>query len=153
LLEVMVALIIVSLGMMAVSSQLNRYTTVAIHVEQKTLASWIATNLITELSVEPVWPELGNSDEDVEFAGQSWQCRIEVSETPVENLRRIDVEVALANDPERVLHKVSGLVEPPVPAGFLPVRWLVPAAPRGGENGGRNQDGQEDDRESQEDQR
>ena len=124
LLEAMVALIIVALGMMAVNTQLNRYAAASFYVEQKTLASWIASNKITELSVGAVWPELGDSDEEIEFAGQLWQSRIEVSETPVENLRRVDVEVVLAEDPERVLHKVSGLVEPPTPLGFVPVRWF-----------------------------
>jgi hypothetical protein len=43
------------------------------------------------------------------------------------NLRRVDVSVALADDPERVLDKVSGLVEPPAPAGIMPPRWSLPA--------------------------
>ena len=57
LLEAMVALIIVALGMMAVNTQLNRYVVAASYVEQKTLASWVATNKVTELSVGPTWPE------------------------------------------------------------------------------------------------
>ena len=51
LIEVMVALVIVALGMMAVNTQLNRYTVAASYVEEKTLASWIATNKLTELIV------------------------------------------------------------------------------------------------------
>lgn len=137
LIEVMVALLIVALGMMAVNQQLNRYAGASFYVEQKVLASWIASNKITEISVGPVWPDIDESDEEVEFAGQMWQLHIEVSETPVENLRRVDVEVALAEDPERVLHKVSGLVEPPTPLGFVPVRWFTaPVRGRDGEPGG-----------------
>jgi general secretion pathway protein I len=132
LLEAMVALVIVALGMMAIVTQLNRYVTAALFVEEKTLASWVATNKIVELSVASTWPALGDDEEEIEFAGRMWQCEIEVSETPVENLRRIDVEVALADDPERVLHKVSGLVEPPPPAGFMPLRWLGSGAGAGG---------------------
>ena len=127
LLEAMVALVIVALGMMAVNTQLNRYAAASVFAEEKTLASWIATNKITELSVAGTWPELGDSDEEVDFAGRLWQCRVEVDETPVENLRRVDVSIALADDPERVVHKVSGLVEPPAPRGFLPLRWIGPA--------------------------
>ena len=82
LLEAMVALVIVALGMMAVNTQLNRYAAAAVYVEQKTLASWIATNKLTELSVGPAWPAVGDSDEDVEFAGQKWRCAIKVQETP-----------------------------------------------------------------------
>jgi general secretion pathway protein I len=122
----MVALVIVALGMLAVNSQLNRYVVAASFVETKTLASWVATNQITALGVGPVWPEVGDSEEEVEFAGRQWHCQIVVSETDVQNLHRVDISVALATDPERVLHKVSGLIEPPVPAGFLPLEWSVP---------------------------
>lgn len=128
LLEAMVALVIVALGMMAVNTQLNRYAVAAAYVEQKTLASWIATNKLTELSVAPTWPEVGDYEEDVEFAGQQWRCEIEVAETPVENLHRVDVSVRLLSDPERVVHKVSALIEPPAPPGFLPPQWSVPQA-------------------------
>lgn len=147
LLEAMVALVIVSLGMMAVNTQLNRYAAASVYAEEKTLASWIATNKITELSVAGTWPELGDSDEEVDFAGRLWQCRVEIDETPVENLRRVDVSIALADDPERVVHKVSGLVEPPAPSGFLPLRWIGPA-PGGRERGGtRGERDDEGDRE------
>jgi general secretion pathway protein I len=134
LIEVMVALVIVALGMMAVHTQLNRYAAASAYVEQKTLASWIATNKLTELSIAPTWPSLGDYDEDVEFAGQQWRCAVEVSETAVTNLHRVDVSVSLLSDPERVVHKVSALIEPPAPPGFLPPQWSVP--PGGGSGGG-----------------
>lgn len=133
----MVALVIVALGMMAVNTQLNRYALNAVYVEQKTLASWIATNKLTELSVAPTWPSVGDYEEDVEFAGQQWRCHIEVSETAVANLHRVDVSVRLSVDPERVVHKVSALIEPPAPAGFLPPQWstLPSGGGRDGERG------------------
>jgi general secretion pathway protein I len=132
LIEVMVALVIVAFGMMAVHTMLNSYAAASVYVEQKTLASWIATNKLTELSIGPTWPELGDSDEDVEFAGRQWRREIEVSETPVANLRRVDVSVRLADDPERVVHKVSALIEPPAPPGFLPPQWSAPPGGAGG---------------------
>jgi general secretion pathway protein I len=132
LLEAMVALVIVALGMMAVNTQLNRYAIGTLYIEQKTLASWIASNKIADLSVGNVWPAIDEYDEEVDFAGRHWLCRIEVSETDVANLHRVDVSVALADDPERVLHKVSGLIEPPAPSGFPPLQWSVAG---GGERG------------------
>jgi general secretion pathway protein I len=133
----MVALVIVALGMMAVNTQLNRYAVAAAYVEQKTLASWIATNKLTELSVAGTWPSVGDYEEDVEFAGQQWRCEIEVAETEVANLHRVDVSVRLLADPEHVVHKVSGLIEPPAPAGFLSPQWSIPVRDeqRGGERG------------------
>jgi len=126
LIEAMVALVIVSLGMMAVNTQLNRYAVAAAQTEQKTLASWIATNKLTELSVDSTWPAIGDTSDEVEFAGQNWQYDIAVSETDVENLRRVDVTVRLATEPDRIVHKVSALIEPPAPPGFLAPQWSAP---------------------------
>lgn len=128
------ALVIVALGMMAVHNSLNSYAVSAAYIEQKTLASWIATNKIVELSVAPTWPAIGDYDEDVEFAGQKWLCEIVISETDVDNLRRADVSVKLSSDPETVVHKVSGLIEPPAPPGFVPPQWSMPGL--GNDDGG-----------------
>jgi len=132
LIEAVVALLIVALGMMAVFAQLNQYAVTANYMEEKTLASWIASNRLTELSVQPAWPELGSVEEEVEFAGRQWRYTIDVSETQVENLRRVDIAVARAESPERVVHTVSSLLEPPPPRGFVPLRWLMgPVGPQG----------------------
>jgi general secretion pathway protein I len=125
LFEVLVALVIVSLGMMAVKTQLDRYVLTAIFMENKTLASWIGSNRITEFSVANVWPEPGTSSEEVEFAGRRWLLDITISESGVENLRRIDVDVADANAPETLIQRMTGLVEPPPPRGFAPVNWVA----------------------------
>ena len=132
LLESMVALAIVALGMMAVHTQLNRFVISAVITEEKTLASWIASNKLTELSVATTWPEVGTSDDEVEFAQRDWQLEIEISETQVENLRRADVRVFLSQDPDRLIHTLSALIEPPPPAGFLPVRWFSAEIGAGG---------------------
>jgi general secretion pathway protein I len=134
LIEVMVALAIVALGMMGVHKMLNDYALGAVYMEEKTLASWIATNKLTELSIAPTWPAVGDYEEDVEFAGQQWRCEIVVQETPVTNLHRVDVSVRLLADPERVVHKVSALIEPPAPAGFQSPQWSAP--PQRGVGGG-----------------
>ena len=126
LIEVLVALVIVSLGMMAAKMQVDRYVFTARYMEEKTLASWIASNKITELSVQFEWPELGRSNEEIEFAGRFWSVEIEVSETEVPNLRRVDVDVATADEPDTLIQRLSGLVEPPAPRGFVPVEWVGP---------------------------
>ena len=126
LLEAMVALAIVALGMMAVNTQLNRYVVSTGFIEEKTLASWIASNALTELSVEPEWPALGVRRDEVEFAQRQWIWEAEISATPVENLRRVDVTVSLvaADNAEAEIHTLSGFLEPPPPRGFVPINWL-----------------------------
>jgi general secretion pathway protein I len=124
LIETMVALVIVTLGMTAVYMQLSQFASNAIYLRDKTLASWIGSNTVTELSLQSVWPELGDEEREIQFADRLWSITIEVSATEVENLRRADVSVALADRPDRVIHTVSALIEPPVPDGFPPVSWL-----------------------------
>lgn len=125
LLETLVALVIVALGMTAVHSQLNRYALGAGFIEEKVLASWIASNRIAELSVAPQWPPLGETRDELEYAQRTWIWRTEISQTPVDNLRRVEVSVALADEPERIIQSVSGLLEPPPPPGIPPPAWLA----------------------------
>ncbi len=124
LIEVLVALTIVTLGMFAVVTQFNHYAMSASYIEQKTLASWIATNTITEFSIGPEWAPLGTSELNLEFANRLWQWRAEVTETEIENLRRIDVYVSLSEEPQQIIHRVSGLLEPPVPVDYFPTYWI-----------------------------
>ena len=93
--------------------------------------------MLTELGIASTWPSLGDYDEDVEFADRDWVCEIEVLETQVPNLRRVDVSVKLASDPERVVRKVSALIEPPAPAGFFPPQWSMPPLGGPGDGGDR----------------
>ncbi len=138
LLEAMIALVIVALAMMAVNTQLNGYVVSTAFIEQKTLASWIAANILTDLSVAPQWPALGETEGEVEFAQRQWIWRAEVSETPVENLRRVDVTVfrVLADSPELQIHTLSGFLEPPPPRGFVPLSWLSVGMGGGGAGAG-----------------
>jgi len=132
LIEVMVALVIVALGMTAVHAQISRYAVGAAVIEEKTLASWIASNTLTELSIAPTWPGIGENEEEIEFAGRYWLVRTEVSETEVENLRRVDVYVSLSEQPDRTVHQMMALVEPPPPRGFAPLQWPPPTGGTGG---------------------
>ena len=132
LIETVVALLIVALGMTAVYMQIGQFATTSILMQDKTLASWIGSNIVTELSLARDWPEIGDSEEEVEYASRRWLVTIEISETEIENLRRADVSVALSDRPERVIHTVSGLIEPPIPDNFPPVNWIsVGRGPRG----------------------
>ena len=130
LIEALVALAIVAFGMMAVNGQMGRFASTATYMKQKTLASWIATNKITELSLAAQWPAVGDSDGVVEYATQDWFWQAEITQTELPNLRRVDVSVSLDTDREAVLHKVSGLIEPPAPPGFGNVSWIGTGPPQ-----------------------
>ena len=104
--------------------QLNQYAISANYTREKVLASWIASNRLTEMSIQPAWPDLGESSDTVEYANRQWRLQIVTSETEVENLRRVDVSVSFEESPDDYIHEVGALIEPPPPSGFPRPQWL-----------------------------
>ena len=125
LLEVMVALFIVGLGMAAAITQINQTAYQAIYLREKTLANWIAMNKVSELRLERRWPEIGDSDGEIEYGTRNWHWRTEVTETPVESLRRIDISVAPAETPENVIITLVAFLGPPRPQANIDLLWLA----------------------------
>jgi general secretion pathway protein I len=97
LIEVLAALVIVMLGVIQAVTQTARNGT---YLREKTLAHWIAMNVITERRLVSVPPEVSESSDEVEFAGQRWRWTMKVSQTEVESLRRMDVSVRPATRPD-----------------------------------------------------
>lgn len=113
LLEVLVALVIVGLGMMAVFDQLNHTLAAASRLRDRTLATWIAEDRITELQVTGEFPDIGERSDDVEMARTEWIYTIKVTQIPDAGFRRVDVTVSFADSPDNVLAELAGFIAPP----------------------------------------
>ena len=100
LIEVLAALVIVALGMLGVIEAVSQTARNGTYLREKTLAHWVAMNLITEkrLALEP--PRVAETSDEVELAGERWHWTLRVSETAVESMRRLDVTVRAADAPE-----------------------------------------------------
>ena len=141
LLEVMIALAVVSLGMLAAFGSVNQSARGAAYLRDKTFATWVAENVITELRVSREFPEAGESDEEVEFAGQRWRWEREITNTEVEALRRVDVRVSYADRPDEIIATLSGFIVEPGPEGGTRSPWhaaTLPAPPDPGGDGDDN---------------
>ncbi len=112
LLEVMVALTIVSLSLIFVATSMSQMVFEAQTMRDRTYASWIAQNRIAELRLAPETPDVGASNGEVQFASTDWSWRAVVSETGVEDLFRIDVSVSFAGSDDSI-RTVTGFVGPP----------------------------------------
>ncbi|EFK95001.1 General secretion pathway protein I, partial [sediment metagenome] len=73
LIEVLAALVIVALGMLGVIEAVTQTARNGTYLRDKTLAHWIAMNLITEQRLQSSPPEVTKSSDEVEFAGQRWR--------------------------------------------------------------------------------
>jgi len=100
LIEVLAALVIVALGMLGVIQAVTQTARNGTYLREKTLAHWIAMNVITERRLLAAPPDVAESSDDVEFAGQRWRWTMKVTQTEVESLRRMDVSVRPADRPD-----------------------------------------------------
>ena len=88
-----------------------------IAIQERTYASWIAQNRIAELRLANVLPEVSTTTGELTYAGLEWAWETTISETGVENLFRVDVEVSLAGA-ENSIGIVTGFIgEPTIPGG------------------------------------
>jgi general secretion pathway protein I len=108
LIEVLVAMAIVALGLTAVFMQVNQMLASSIYLQQKTLATWVAVDRITEIRLQAEYPKPGQTKDEIEMGGIRWGYRVTVAETPADNLRRIDVAVFPADNPDSILATASG---------------------------------------------
>jgi general secretion pathway protein I len=136
LIEVLAALVIVALGMLGVIEAVTQTARNGTYLREKTLAHWIAMNVVTERRLQLSPPDIAESSDEVEFAGQRWRWTLRVTQTQVESLRRMDVTVRPADAPENeVLASVTGFYGAAIGgAGGGTLAWSgAQGAPGGGE--------------------
>lgn len=93
LIEVIIAVAVLAAAMGAIISGMARYADNAAYLREKTVALWVAHNRLSELQLEPGWPDTGKSDGVVEMAGVEWRWFMTVLETPDDKVRRVDIRV------------------------------------------------------------
>ena len=98
LIEVLVAMVILSLSLLAAIKVASGVTRSAIDLQDITIAQWVAMNKIVELRLAKALPKKGRSNGQDEMAGRDWRWDIIVNETPYAKLREVHVEVKPATD-------------------------------------------------------
>ena len=141
LIEVLVALAIVTVGMAALLATLTSSADTTVYLRDKTFANWVALNQIALVRISGQLPAPGKSDGDTDFAGRKWHWRLEVSNTQVPGMVRMDVSVrptdAASSDSDRGWYAtLSGISGDAVglPRGDLPdwgAQNLTPASNAG----------------------
>ena len=123
LIEVMVALAIVALSLTGMAVTMGGMLNNATVMRERTYASWIAQNKIVEFRLANVIPETNVTSGEIEYANTFWDWRAEVSETGIENLFRVDVEIFRAGTDDSI-RVVSGFVGEPIVPGQSNEAWM-----------------------------
>ena len=77
-------------------------------MRQRTLAGWLAQDLLVETRLGSPFPPTGSSSGRRRFANAQWRWQVRVQGTPVPTVRRIDVRVYAEADGERILAQLAG---------------------------------------------
>lgn len=115
LVEVLVALAIVSIALLAALRAAGQGAGAAAELRQRTLALWVAENRLAEHRARGDWRALGIARGTEAQAGVDFAWREEVIATPNPAFRRIDVFVSAPAEPARTLARLAGFVVLPPP--------------------------------------
>jgi len=130
LIEVLVALAIVTLGMAALLGTLNSAAGTAGYLQDKTLAEWIALNQVSKMRLASQGPSKGDSDGEIDYANRKWKWSQHVDDGPLPGVLFIVVKVrpsdVTASSDNAWYADVTGVIGDAVgaPRGDLP-NWNV----------------------------
>ena len=115
LLEVLIALAVLALSMGAVIKATSDYTGNQSYLRDRTLAMWVARNVLVEYQVKGEWLSVGERKGTREMGNQEWRWLARISQTEEAELRRLDVEVYPldSDDDENPVSVLSGFLLQP----------------------------------------
>lgn len=114
LVEVLVALAIVSIALMAALRAAGQGTAAAGELRLRLLAGWVAEDRLAEHRARGDWLALGIGRGNRQQGGVEFAWREEVIATPNAAFRRVDVFVSVPAEDARALARLTGfLVQPP----------------------------------------
>lgn len=117
LIEVLVAVAIVSIALLAALRAAGQGTSNAGELRSRLLAGWVAENLLAEHRAREDWLPLGIQRGTGRQGGVEFTWREEVTALPNPAFRRVDVFVYAARDESRSLARLTGFVVHPAGTG------------------------------------
>lgn len=97
LIEVLIALAIVSFSLGALISISSQDISRAERMQKNMIANWVAQNQITEHRLSNKKIKVGSTKGSILFAKYDWEWELSVSKTSVDNLYRMDINVSELN--------------------------------------------------------
>lgn len=110
LIEILVAVAILAVALAATTRAASVATDGALETRHRLLATWAAQNRISEMRARRVFPPVTTTRTNAEQAGLGLIVDETVLETPNPTIRRVELAVADARNPERVLTRLTAYV-------------------------------------------
>ncbi|HEY0180376.1 MAG TPA: type II secretion system minor pseudopilin GspI [Dokdonella sp.] len=93
LIEVLIALAVVALALLALTRTAGLEVQRFDALRERTLAGWVAANVLAETRLADAFPATGRSDGRARLGGREWRWTRDVQATADAEIRRIDVNV------------------------------------------------------------
>ena len=110
LIEILVAVAILAVALAATTRAASLAIDGALETRHRLLATWAAENRIAELRARAIFPSIATNHLAVEQGGLALAIDEAVTETPNPTIRRVDLAVADARNPDRVLTRLTAYV-------------------------------------------
>ena len=96
LIEIIVALAVVAIAVLSMMDSMNTHVHVSSELEKTMVSRWVASNVIAETRYQANIDKIktGRSSETVRMGEYQWRARSIISETDVENVFLLTVEVS-----------------------------------------------------------
>ena len=109
LIEVMIALLVITLGMGAVIVTTGESGWKSSYLRESTIASWVAYNEIAMYRAKRTWSDATSRSGESEMANAQWNWQMKISATDDPLIRRVDVEVFIKGE-TAVKSRVTGFI-------------------------------------------
>lgn len=93
LLEVLIALAIISIAVLALSQSGGQVPRHYLQLQNHTEALWVAKNVVTALRLEERFPVTGTRSGSQRMGQRDWRWQADIQATPDADIRRADVVV------------------------------------------------------------
>ncbi|WP_370590863.1 type II secretion system minor pseudopilin GspI [Thiohalobacter sp. COW1] len=114
LMELLVALLVISLGMLAAVKAGGSYAGNLDYLQQRTYAHWVARNVLNELRLTERSAGSRRRQDETRFAELDWHWEVEFEDTPDPDLVRAEIRVWRGRDDDgEPLALLTGFMERP----------------------------------------
>ncbi len=117
LVEVLAAMVIFAMGAVVLGSSLGGAASAYSWLEERMAAYMVASDKLVEMQVYVEWPEPGTQDAWIERFDRRWSIVTKVSNGPLPNTRRVDIQVGPLSDhgvATHTSHTLSSMLVKPV---------------------------------------
>ena len=107
LVEMLVAVVILAIALGALMDSMNTVVRNGVALQERTLALWIAEDVLNESRIANNWPATGITNGKRELDGKNWPWQLNVEQTPETGIFKATINVFHPNDDERALSTLT----------------------------------------------